>query len=387
MPWKEETVENQRSSFIARAIMPGCNFSALCREYNITRNTGYKWLKRYLSGEPLSNYSKAPLCRPNKTCPEMEELILSVRIKHPTWGGRKILRYLADKGNVNLPAPSTVASILKRNGFVTPEQSASHVPFQRFQRDAPNDLWQMDFKGHFAMLDGNRCHPLTMKDDHSRNLLCLDAYDNERWESVKASLDRVFRENGLPKTILCDNGAPWGDSHGGYTQFELWMMQMDVLPIHGRPLHPQTQGKEERFHRTLNEDLIKRVPIRNLSHAQELFDHYLIEFNTERPHSALALDVPAKHYRKSPRKVPEKLCEPEYDNGKNLRKVNYKGYISICRHRYYLSENFIDRYMELIPLEGNILGICYGNFVVAKVDLDEEIFVSKRIYRRFPQQS
>lgn len=382
MPWKEETVEDQRRTFVMRANEAGCNFSALCREFQITRRTGYKWLERYRSGEALNDQSRAPLHRPHKTSPETEELILSVRINHPTWGARKILRYLADKGNTGLPVPSTAASILKRNGFISPEESARHTAFQRFVHDAPNDLWQMDFKGHFAMMDGNRCHPLTMKDDHSRNLLCLDAYDNERWESVKGSLTRVFLDNGLPNAILCDNGAPWSDNHGGYTPFELWMMQMDVLPIHGRPLHPQTQGKEERFHRTLNEDLLKRTPIRDLAHAQQLFDSYRIEFNTERPHGALGLDVPAKHYRKSPRKMPEVLKEPEYDVGKTLRKVNCKGYISIQNHRYYLSETFIGRYMELLQQDENTIAVCYGNFVIAKVDLDERLFVSRRISRR-----
>lgn len=160
------------------------------------------------------------------------------------------------------------------------------------------------------------------------------------------------------------------------------MMQMDILPIHGRPLHPQTQGKDERFHRTLNEDVLKRIPIRNLIHAQEVFDAYRIEFNTERPHEALDLDVPAKHYRKSKRAMPERLLEPEYDVGKTLRKVNYKGYISIQQHRYYLSETFIDKYIELIPWDENILALCYGNFVIAKINLAEELFVSRRIYRR-----
>ena len=319
MPWKEETVEDQRRAFVIRANEAGCNFSALCREFQITRRTGYKWLERYRAGEALEDQSRVPRHQAHKTNPETEELILSVRSNHPTWGARKILRYLEDKGNTGLPAPSTATSILKRNGFISPEESARHTAFQRFVRDAPNDLWQMDFKGHFAMMDGNRCHPLTMKDDHSRNLLCLDAYDNERWESVKGSLNRVFLNYGLPDTILCDNGAPWGDNLGGYTPFELWMMQMDVLPIHGRPLHPQTQGKEERFHRTLNEDLLKRTPIRNLAHAQQLFDSYRLEFNTERPHSALNLDVPAKHYKKSPRKMPDVLKEPEYDIGRTLR--------------------------------------------------------------------
>lgn len=382
MPWKEETVEQQRTNFILLANEEGCNFSAVCREFGITRKTGYKWLKRYRQGESLGNQSRAPYFRPRQTPAEMEELILSVRINHPTWGPRKILRNLADKGNEGLPAASTVASILKRNGFVAPEQSACHTPIKRFERDKPNDLWQMDFKGHFGMCDGNRCHPLTIKDDHSRNLLCLDAYDNEQWISVKGSLDRVFRENGLPNSILCDNGAPWGNNKQGYTLFELMMMQMDILPIHGRPLHPQTQGKDERFHRTLNEDVLKRIPIQNLIHAQEVFDAYRIEFNTERPHEALDLDVPAKHYRKSKRAMPERLMEPEYDVGKTLRKVNYKGYISIQQHRYYLSETFIDKYIELIPVDENILALCYGNFVIAKINLAEELFVSRKIYRR-----
>lgn len=382
MPWKEETVEDKRTNFIVLANEAGCNFSELCREFGITRRTGYKWLERYRDGLSLKDQSRAPYFRPRQTSAETEELILSVRINHPTWGARKILRYLADKDNGGLPVPSTVTSILKRNGFITPEQSACHTPFKRFERATPNDLWQMDFKGHFAMRDGNRCHPLTMKDDHSRNLLCLDAYDNEQWDNVKTSLLRVFREYGLPNSILCDNGPPWGNNKQGYTLFELWMMQMDVLPIHGRPLHPQTQGKDERFHRTLNEDILKRIPIQNLAHAQEVFDAYRIEFNTERPHSALNLDVPAKHYRKSSKQMPEQLREPEYDTGKTLRKVNCKGYISIQKKRYYLSETFVDKYVELIPLGENLLGICYGNFVIAKLDLDEQLFSSRKIYRR-----
>lgn len=157
---------------------------------------------------------------------------------------------------------------------------------------------------------------------------------------------------------------------------------MDVLPIHGKPMHPQTQGKEERFHRTLNEDVLKRVPIRDLAHAQEVFDAYRVEFNTERPHGALNLDVPAKHYKKSSRLMPEQLREPEYDTGKTLRKINCKGYISIQRNRYYLSETFIDKYIELVPLEENILSLCYGNFIIAKVDLNERLFVSRKITRR-----
>lgn len=382
MPWKEETVENIRKTFVTEAIQEGRNMSELCRKYGITRKTGYKWLERYHAGLSMQDQSRSPIFRPHKTPPETEELILSVRIKHPTWGARKILRYLENKGNSGLPAPSTATAILKRNGFISPEESAAHTPFCRFAREHPNDLWQMDFKGHFALQDGSRCHPLTMKDDHSRNLLCLDAYDNERWDSVKVSLFRVFAENGLPNAILCDNGAPWGDSRNGYTLFELLMMQMGILPIHGRPLHPQTQGKEERFHRTLNEDILKRTTLRDLEHAQAVFDAYRFEFNHERPHSALGLDVPAKHYRRSSRVLPAVICDPEYDIFRTLRKVNYKGYLSVRRHRYYLSETFAGKYLELIPCGENLLDLCFGDFVVARIDLEEQLFVSRKIHRK-----
>ena len=382
MPWKEETVENLRKTFVLEAIQEGSNMSQLCRTYGISRKTGYKWLQRYQEGVDMGDQKRTPHVMPRKTPRETEELILSVRSRHPTWGARKILRYLEDKGNSGLPAPSTTTAILKRNGFIQPEDSACHVPFRRFVRDGPNDLWQMDFKGHFAMQNGVRCHPLTMKDDHSRALLCLDAYDNERWDSVKRSLTRVFSENGLPKAILCDNGAPWGDSSNGYTPFEIWMMQMDVLPIHGRPCHPQTQGKEERFHRTLNEDVIKRIPLRDLAHAQQVFDAYRLEFNTERPHAALGLDVPAKHYRPSSRAFPSLPEEPDYDVGKTLRKVNCKGYVSVQNHRYYLSESFIGKYLELVPAFNDQLSLCYGSFVIAKIDLNERLFVSRKIFRR-----
>ena len=381
MPWKEETVENQRRAFVSEAILEGRNMSELCRKYGVTRRTGYKWLERYRAGLTLDDQSTAPLFRPRKTPPETEALILSVRSEHPTWGARKILRSLENRGVGGLPSPSTATAILARNGCVSPEESAKHTPYGSFVRDFPNDLWQMDFKGHFALRDGVRCHPLTMKDDHSRYLLCLDAYDNERWETAECSLFKVFREYGLPRAILCDNGNPWGDSKQGYTLFELWMMQLDVLPIHGRPMHPQTQGKEERFHRTLNEDVIKRVLLRDLAHAQDVFDAYKVEFNTERPHGALGLDVPARHYRTSGRALPTSWGEPEYDAGRTLRKVNYKGYISIQSHRYYLSETFIGKYMELTPCADSQLAICYGRFIVAKVDLNEQLFVSRRISR------
>jgi len=381
MPWKEETVEQKREEFVCAVIAKEKSLSALCRDFGISRKIGYKWQERYMQGESLGDRSHAALNRTNKTSADTEELILGERGKHPTWGARKLKRSLEDKGYESLPAASTITAILKRNGRIDPEESEKHTPYKRFEREAPNQLWQMDFKGDFAMLSGNRCHPLTILDDHSRYLLCLDAKENEQYGGVYASLSRIFAEYGLPDSILCDNGKPWGDSKNGYTGFDIWMMQLGILPIHGRPLHPQTQGKDERFHRTLNNDLLRRVNMYNVLHTQSEFDQYRHGYNNERPHSALKLDVPAKHYRISKRKLPIHLNEPVYDDGQILRKVNYKGYISIDRHRYFLSDSLIDKYIALYHTGDHLVELYYGSFKIGAIDLSEQIYVSKRIYR------
>ena len=382
MPWEEKTVSDQRAEFVAQVIMGEESMSALCRAYGISRPTGYKWVARFLNGESLCDRSHAPLGRPFRTDPEMEQRILEVRDAHETWGPRKIRRYLMDTGVMDaLPAPSTIGDILKRNGRIDEAVSAQHTPWKRFERDAPNALWQMDYKGHFGLGNGQRCHGLTILDDHSRFSLCLDAKENEQWEPTKASLIRVFEEFGIPDAILCDNGTPWSDNKNGYTPFEIWMMQMDVTPMHGRPLHPQTQGKDERFHRTLKDDLLRRKALADLEEAQREFDAFRYCYNYERPHGALALDVPAKHYRPSKRPYIPAPKEPEYDSGKNLRKVNCKGYISVLQHRYYLSESFIGRYIELRETADDIVVLAYGNFEIAKIDLTAQKFKSRKIYR------
>ncbi len=380
MSWKEQTVERSRLEFVVTAISGERSISQLCREYGISRPTGYKWIERYMAGEGLRDRDHTARKQPNRTPPEVEELILTVRAKHPTWGGRKIVRYLQDKGYQQLPAASTATAILKRHGMILPEESAKHKPYTRFERQEPNQLWQMDFKGHFAMANGERCHPLTMTDDCSRMLLCLDAYGNEQWKVVEKSLLRVFHEYGLPDPILSDNGPPWSDNENGYTPYEIWMMQLGILPIHGRPLHPQTQGKEERFHRILKEDILKRRAILDMEEAQQIFDAYRLEYNTERPHAAIGYDVPQRYYRASKRRLPDTWGEPEYDAGLTLRKVNYKGYLSIQQHRYYLSESFAGKYLALFPRPDDIIDICYGAYRIASIDLSERLFSSRKIY-------
>jgi len=381
MPWERKTVDEKRKEFVARAVMGEESISALCREYGISRPTGYKWIERYRNGKSMCNRPHTPYSRPFKTSREIELRIMDVRAAHPTWGARKIRRFMVDKGETQLPAVSTVNEILKRNDLISVEASERHTPWKRFEYEVPNALWQMDYKGHFGMGNGQRCHGLTLLDDHSRFSLCLDAKENEQWTPTKSSLVRIFREFGLPNAILCDNGSPWADNQGGYTPFEIWMMQMDILPMHGRPLHPQTQGKDERFHRTLKEDLLRRKPLADLDEAQREFDAFRYCYNYERPHAALKLDVPAKHYKPSKRGYIEEPKEPEYDSGRNLRKVNCKGYIAVQKHRYYLSESMIGKYIELRRPTDDLVILAYGNFEVARIDLDAKEFDSRKIYR------
>lgn len=382
MPWEEKTVNQNRKEFVSKIISSEKSMSELCREFGISRPTGYKWLNRFMSGEKLNDKSHAPFHMPNKTPIDKEELILQARTRHPTWAARKLKRYLENEGHIELPAISTISNILKRNNCIEPEESIKHTPYKRFERAKPNELWQTDFKGDFAMLNSDRCYPLTVLDDHSRYSLCIDAKANQQAEGVFESFDRLFREHGLPEAILSDNGAPWCDSRNGYTPFELWLMQLDILPIHGRPMHPQTQGKDERFHRTMKQELLKWNVFLDLYNSQEMFDAWRYEYNYERPHEALGLDVPAKHYKESKIKLPEKLREPDYDANCRLRKVNCKGYISINNHRYYISETFISKYLELIDEENDCISLCYGKFKVAKISLTERLFVSRKIYRR-----
>ncbi len=378
MPWKERTVMSERTAFVAQILSGEGTFSATCRNYGISRKTGYKWLVRAASGVSMEDLPRTPFHSPNRTPPEIEDLILSERDRHPAWGPRKIQRALLDHGHTGLPCKSTIENILKRNDRIEPEASEAAAPFQRFERERPNELWQMDYKGYFTTLDGKNCYPLTILDDHARFNLCLHAdtsFDNKAFYPV---FTRVLMEYGLPSAILCDNGKPWGDSHRSITGFDVWMMRLGVLPIHGRILHPQTQGKEERFHRTLKDELLKRRTFQNAADVQAAFDVWRQEYNCERPHEALGLDVPAVHYHPSKRTLQEADKPVEYEAGTRLRKVNYKGYLSIREHRYYITEALSGEYVELADAGENIVALRYGNFEFAQIDLDQQLIVSRR---------
>ena len=328
MSWRTLTPMSQRLEFVVLATQSGIAFSELCRRFDVSRKTGYKWLTRYKAdgAEGLKDRSRCPHHSPKQVAPAMAEVVIALR-QETTWCGRKLRRRLQDLGHRDVPAASTCTEILRRASLL--ETARTCGPMQRFERQLPNELWQMDHKGDFATQAGPRCHPLTVLDDHSRYNLVLDAAANQRTATVQIVLTAAFERYGLPEAILCDNGGPWGNvSEGaGHTPLTVWLLRLGVRVLHGRPYHPQTQGKEERFHRTLKRELLSRHTWRDLAHCAELFPRYRQRYNHERPHDSLDGDTPVARYRPSVRALPSHLPLPEYA-GMHVRIVRAKGVIT-----------------------------------------------------------
>lgn len=378
MPWKDKTVEELRKEF-AESAKTCENFSALCREYGITRATGYKWVERYEETGNLSDRSHIPYTVPGRTLPEIEELIVNLRLDNPGWGGKKILHVLRNQGYENLPCERTAGNILKRYNCISPEESLKHKPFKRFQREKCNELWQTDFKGDFALLNGDRCYPLDILDDCSRFCLKLEA--KSRPHGIKKSFEETFREFGMPNSILSDNGPQFSGFRGGYTQFERWLMDLDIAPIHGRIIHPQTQGKIERFHRSMNEELLKHNNFFDIDEATAALNGWHEKYNNIRPHEALGMKCPADIYIPSERKFPDIIRNYEYSGIYRLIKVNNWGYLRFDKISVFLSETMADTKVEIRPAENDCFEVYYRNFRIATIDANEKKLINRHIAR------
>jgi transposase InsO family protein len=353
MPWKECSTVSQRLEFVRLASMEGANRAELCRRFGISRKTGYKWLNRFESEEqtPLTDRSRRPRRSPGRTSRQVEQLVLNLRSHHPAWGGRKLRHRLLALGHQEVPAASTITEILRRHGCLDALESERRQASQRFEYAHPNDLWQMDFKGDFALAQGGRCYPLTVLDDHSRYNLVLHACGDQKRESVRQQLIETFRIHGLPRRILADNGPPWGSlvrqSH--WTKLGVWLLRLDVEVIHGRSYHPQTQGKEERFHRTLRAEVLRWHRFVDLPHVQRELDPWRAVYNHERPHEALDMATPAERYRPSRRSYPEKLPPVQYATGDLIRRVRSPGQIVLHSRNYSVGKAFLGHPVALRP--------------------------------------
>lgn len=372
MPWQEVSVMESRSEFVRLADQAELSFSQLCARFGISRKTGYKWLARAQSGEPLSDRSRRPHASPQRTPDDVEAAVLTLREQHPSWGGRKLRQRMANLG-ASPPAASTITAILTRHGCIDPAEAARHRAFQRFEHPHPNALWQMDFKGHFPMASA-RCHPLTVLDDHSRYALCLSACALETAATVRERLVWTFRRYGLPDRINMDNGAPWGAPSAGVerplTSLTVWLRRLGVRCSHSRPYHPQTNGKDERFHRTLKRDVLHGQAYADLPACQRAFDRFREIYNAQRPHEALGLEVPAARYRPSERGYPETLPAVEYDDRDEVRRVQSNGWMHFRGYEVRVPKALAGQPVALRPTDTDgVWAVIFIAEQVATIDL------------------
>ena len=362
------SIMRQRIEFCILATKAGSNISDLCNRFKITRRTGYKWLHRYMDEGliGLADRSRRPENFPNQTSEDIDQYIVGLRKNDPEWGAKKLHKIISKYKEQGIytyptvPCKNTITKILKRNGLIPPDRSKQSKSYERFEYDYPNELWQMDYKGYFKLLNKEVCHPLTITDDHSRFNICLEACKNQQEVTVRETLINVFRRYGLPFMILTDNGSPWGttgndaaDGIRSYTALERWLIQLNIKLIHGKPYHPQTQGKEERFHRTLKQELINYEQFRDHEHCQKRFDTWREKYNCIRPHEAIDFKTPAELYKPSDKHYPERIRPFEYNLTDKKRKVCDKGLISFKNKEIRVGKAFKNEVVALRESQKN----------------------------------
>lgn len=373
MPWKARDTMSLRQEFVLLAQHEDTNRRELCRRFGISPQTAYKWLKRHAQDgiQGLADHSRRPLNSPIVTPSAVEAAVVALRREHPAWGGRKISRRLADLGAA-VVASSTVTSILHRHRLITPEASASPQAWQRFERDVPNALWQVDFKGHFDTPQG-RCSPLTMLDDHSRFNVGLYACGQTTAKVVQTQMQQVFRLYGLPVQINFDNGAPWGCPKlpGQLTELGVWLVRLGIRITHSRPYHPQTNGKDERFHRSLKAEVLNGRSFDSLARVQLALDDWRTVYNQQRPHEALQMATPITRYAPSNRAFPELLAPLEYGPGDEVSTVGWNGELKFRGQRYLLS-SALHRYPVAIrarDAEDGVFDVFFAHHRCLAIDL------------------
>jgi transposase InsO family protein len=371
MPFHEVSRMDARLEFVMLASVEGADIRQLCRRFGISPTTGYKWLERWRTGgmTGLEEKSRRPQHSPARSMAATEDAVLSIRAEHPAWGGRKIARRLKDLGYEGVPAPSTVTAILKRHGVELGAHGGGQSAFTRFERMRPNELWQMDFKGHVGLHAG-RLHPLTVLDDHSRFAVVLAACADERTETVRQQLIIAFRRYGLPERLITDNGSPWGDGPGSpFTPLGVWLIEHGIGISHSR-YHPQTMDKDERFHRSLKAEVLSGPPFADLAAAERGFDRWRNVYNTQRPHEALELAVPASRYQPSSRDYVETVAPFEYAPGDLVRRVQQGGHVSFLGRALKLPKAFRGRTVAFRPtIQDGLFDVVFRTQMIATVDI------------------
>lgn len=370
MSWKEVSIVSQREHFFDLAQQGQMNMTELCKLFGISRKTGYKWFNRGVIGGSgcFQDKARRPIKSPSRTPLLMERKVIKLRNKYKDWGARKLKKILENSGEKRVPSASTITQILKRNGLLEDNNESSKALI-RFEHEYPNDLWQMDFKGHFQIARG-RCHPLTVLDDHSRFNILLKACPNETRKEVEHALTSAFERYGLPQRMTMDNGSPWGHKAKGFTKLTVWLLDLGIRVSHSRPYHPQTQGKDERFHRTFKKEVLSRQDFSSIKECQKAFEEWTKIYNFVRPHEALKLEVPASRYRVSQRRYDDVDATYCYDDEDILRKVNPAGSISYKNQKLFLGEAFAGRPVAIKrTLKPKEFQVYYRHQIIAKMIL------------------
>jgi len=372
MPWREQSVMEARVGFLVRAASGKENFSALCREYGISRSTGYERLGRYRATgsilEAAADLSRRPHRSPSRTAEVVEKQVEEIRRKEG-WGARIIEELLRQKG-IDLGA-ATVHRILKRRGLLNPKEC--HKPaLKRFERKSPNELWQMDFKGYYRF-SGGICYPLSILDDHSRYLVGLYALPYERSELVKSHLVMTFERFGMPKSMLLDHGTLWWGTNSalGLTWLSVWLLKQDIDLIFCAVRHPQTQGKIERLHRTMASSVRHKGKPDDLEGWQEFCDSFRDTYNRVRPHEALSMRVPESCYRPSSREYNPHPPECTYPSGSDVRRLNSQGMVEYSGRRYFVCEALSGERVAIERIE-NLLLVRYRKGYVREINLEND---------------
>ena len=364
----------EKLRFICEYDLREQTMSELCQKYGIARETGYVWLRRYraygLAG--LLEHSHAAHRHANQTPEEIERMVLELRQAHMRWGPRKLKRILQrDEPGRTWPAASTIGALLKREGLVVARKKRWHTaPYTQplAHADEANRVWCADFKGYFRTADGARIDPLTISDAHSRYLLRCQAVEKTNTARVQAIFEAAFREYGMPEAIRTDNGAPFASrALAGLSRLAVWWMKLGIVPERIEAGHPEQNGRHERMHRTLKQE-VAQPPAANRRQQQEELDRFRQEYNEVRPHEALEMRTPAAVYQASPRKFPVRVPEPDYPATMLIRSVRRQGHFRWKKHDVFLSEVLWGEQVGLLPEDDRWFTIYFAQLPLARFD-------------------
>ncbi len=390
MPWKETTTMEQKVEFISEWLTGKYRITELCKAFDISRPTAYKMIYRYgnFGIEGLRKRSSTPINHPNKTKDYIEKNILQLKDKYSRWGAKKIRRLLfnvCDKKDI--PSVVTVHNILSRHGLVIPQKRLRRVKpiFPIFDPKQCNEVWSADYKGKFLMGNKIYCHPLTIADSKSRFLFAAKGHYHESLKSAKAEFTKVFRKYGIPEQLHTDNGSPFGSvrSIQRFTQLSYWFIDLGIMPVFSDPAHPEQNGRHERMHRDLKAACAKPSAY-DLKAQQRRLNHFVKEYNHERPHEALDMETPGSIHKFSTRPFPERIRQFDYESSKKVMKVTQNGAIRWkSYHWVYLTAALKGKYVGVEEMGNGIWKVGYRNVFLGY--FDEKNIRDKQVSIRLSQ--